>query len=162
MDLITVDFETYYDKDFSLRKVTMENYIRDPRFEVIGVGVKVNSGETEWASGTHDQINRYLHTFDWANTMLVCHNTLFDGAILSWVFGIEPRVLADTLCMARARHGIEVGGSLDALSKRYGLGVKGKEVLDAVGKRRLDFTPEVGYLPVSISVDFYNPTCLIF
>jgi len=142
MDLITVDFETYYDKDFSLRKVTMENYIRDPRFEVIGVGVKVNSGETEWASGTHDQINRYLHTFDWANTMLVCHNTLFDGAILSWVFGIEPRVLADTLCMARARHGIEVGGSLDALSKRYGLGVKGKEVLDAVGKRRLDFTPE--------------------
>ena len=142
MDLITVDFETYYDKDFSLRKVTMESYIRDPRFEVVGVGVKVNNNNTEWASGTHDQINRYLHTFDWANAMLVCHNTMFDGAILSWLFGIEPRVLADTLCMARARHGIEVGGSLDALSKRYGLGVKGKEVLDAIGKRRLDFTPE--------------------
>lgn len=39
MDLITLDFETYYDKEFSLRKVTTENYIRDPRFEVIGVGV---------------------------------------------------------------------------------------------------------------------------
>ena len=142
MDLITLDFETYYDKDFSLRKMTMESYIRDPRFEVVGVGVKVNNNDTEWASGTHDQINRYLHTFDWANAMLVCHNTMFDGAILSWLFGIEPRVLADTLCMARARHGIEVGGSLDALSKRYGLGVKGKEVLDAIGKRRLDFTPE--------------------
>ena len=142
MDLITLDFETYYDKDFSLRKMTMESYIRDPRFEVVGVGVKVNNNNTEWASGTHDQINRYLHTFDWANAMLVCHNTMFDGAILSWLFGIEPRVLADTLCMARARHGIEVGGSLDALSKRYGLGVKGKEVLDAIGKRRLDFTPE--------------------
>ena len=31
MDLITVDFETYYDKDFSLRKVTTEAYIRDPQ-----------------------------------------------------------------------------------------------------------------------------------
>ena len=46
MNLITIDFETYYDKDFSLRKMTTESYIRDPRFEVIGVGVKVNNGAT--------------------------------------------------------------------------------------------------------------------
>ena len=58
MNLITVDFETYYDKDFSLRKVTTEAYIRDPQFEVIGVGVKVNDGQTEWASGTHEQMKR--------------------------------------------------------------------------------------------------------
>ena len=73
MDLITLDFETYYDKDFSLRKVTTEAYIRDPRFEVIGVGVKVNNNETEWASGTHEQIKKYLHRFDWANSILLCH-----------------------------------------------------------------------------------------
>jgi len=142
MDLITLDFETYYDKDFSLRKVTTEAYIRDPRFEVIGVGVKVNSGETEWASGTHEQIKRYLHTFDWENSILLCHNTMFDGAILSWVFDVHPRVLADTLCMARALHGVEVGGSLHVLSKRYNIGIKGTEILNAVGKRREDFTPE--------------------
>ena len=46
MDLITIDFETYYDKDFSLSKLTTEEYIRDPRFEVIGVAVKVNNGPT--------------------------------------------------------------------------------------------------------------------
>jgi DNA polymerase I-like protein with 3'-5' exonuclease and polymerase domains len=142
MDLITLDFETYYDKDFSLRKMTTEAYIRDPRFEVIGVGVKVNNNETEWASGTHEQIKKYLHRFDWANSILVCHNTMFDGAILSWLFDVRPRVLADTLCMARALHGVEVGGSLHALSQRYNLGTKGTEVLDAVGKRREDFTPE--------------------
>ena len=50
MDLITVDFETYYDKEYSLRKMTTESYIRDPRFEVVGVGVKVNNENTEWAS----------------------------------------------------------------------------------------------------------------
>jgi DNA polymerase I-like protein with 3'-5' exonuclease and polymerase domains len=142
MDLITVDFETYYDKDFSLRKVTTEAYIRDPQFEVIGVGVKVNDGQTEWASGTHEQIKRYLHNFDWADSMLLCHNTMFDGAILAWIFDVRPRVLADTLCIARALHGVEVGGSLHALTQRYNLGTKGTEVLDAKGKRRLDFTPE--------------------
>jgi hypothetical protein len=142
MDLITLDFETYYDKDFSLRKMTMEAYIRDPRFEVIGVGVKLNSGETEWASGTHEQISRYLHSFDWSNAMLLCHNTLFDGAIISWLFDIQPRVYADTLCIARALHGVEVGGSLHVLSKRYNIGTKGTEILNAVGKRREDFTPE--------------------
>ena len=61
MDLITVDFETYYDKDFSLRKMTTESYIRDYRFEVIGVSVKLNNGDTEWASGTHDEIKDCLY-----------------------------------------------------------------------------------------------------
>jgi len=140
MDLITVDFETYYDKDFSLRKMTTEAYIRDPRFEVVGVGVKVNNDATEWASGTHEELKEYLHTFDWGTSVLLCHNTLFDGAILSWLFDVHPRVLADTLCIARALHGVEVGGSLHALTQRYGLGTKGTEVLDAIGKRRLDFS----------------------
>jgi hypothetical protein len=140
MDLITVDFETYYDKDFSLRKMTTEAYIRDPRFEVVGVGVKVNNDDTEWASGTHEELKEYLHTFDWSSSVLLCHNTLFDGAILSWLFDVHPRVLTDTLCIARALHGVEVGGSLHALTQRYNIGAKGTEVLDAIGKRRLDFT----------------------
>jgi DNA polymerase len=43
--------------------------------------------------------------------------------------------------MARAIHGVEAGGSLKALAERYELGVKGTEVDDAIGKRRVDFTP---------------------
>ena len=124
MNLITLDFETYYDRDFSLSKMTTEEYIRAPRFEVIGVGVKVNNGSTEWASGTHEDIKRYLHTFDWADSMLLAHNTMFDGAILSWLFDVHPRVYADTLCIARALHGIDAGGSLKALSERYQVGAK--------------------------------------
>jgi len=142
MDLITVDFETYYDKTFSLSKMTTEEYVRDPRFEVIGVGVKVNNGPTEWASGTHEQIKDYLHTFGWADAMVLAHNTIFDGAILTWLFDICPRVWADTLCIARALHGVEVSGSLAALVERYGIGTKGTEVLNALGKRRADFTDE--------------------
>ena len=139
MDLITVDFETYYSKDFSLSKMTTEEYIRSPYFQVIGVGVKVNNGSTEWASGTHEQLKEYLDEFDWADAMVLAHNTMFDGAILSWIFDVHPRVYADTLCMGRAIHGVEVGGSLKALAERYEIGEKGTEVVNAMGLRREDF-----------------------
>jgi len=142
MDLITVDFETFYDQDFSLSKLTTEEYVRDPRFEVIGLGIKVNNGETEWASGTPEQIEKFLRGYNWAESAVLAHNTMFDGAILSWCFGIRPRLWLDTLCMGRALHGVEVGGSLKAMAERYGIGEKGTEVLNAKGKRREDFTPE--------------------
>jgi len=142
MDLITVDFETFYSQDFSLSKLTTEEYIRDPQFQVIGLGIKVNDGETEWASGTPEQIERYLKRFNWAESAVLAHNTMFDGAILSWCFDIRPRLWLDTLCMGRALHGVEVGGSLKAMAERYGIGEKGTEVLNAKGKRREDFTPD--------------------
>ena len=47
MNLITIDFETYYNKEYSLKKLTTEEYVRDPRFEVLGVAIKVNNGETD-------------------------------------------------------------------------------------------------------------------
>jgi DNA polymerase I-like protein with 3'-5' exonuclease and polymerase domains len=139
MSLITLDFETYYSKDYSLSKLTTEEYIRDKRFEVIGVAFKVNANPTEWVTGTHHDIQKRLKELDWENSALLCHNTLFDGAILSWIFGIEAGVYMDTLCMARAIHGVDAGGSLAALVKRYNLGEKGTEVIDALGKKREDF-----------------------
>ena len=133
MDVITLDFETFYSKEFSLRKVTTEEYIRDSRFEVIGIGIKVNGEPTEWASGTHEQLQAYLNRFDWGNSMLVCHNTMFDGAILHWRFGIKPKAYADTMCMARAIHGVETSASLRAISEKYEIGAKGYEVNNAQG-----------------------------
>jgi len=142
MDLITLDFETFYSKEYSLSKLTTEEYVRDSRFEVIGVGVKLNNQETEWASGTHEEIKQYLNTFPWDSSLVVAHNTMFDGAILSWIFDIHPKVYGDTLCMARAYHGVESSGSLRALAQRYNVGEKGTEVIEALGKNRSDFTEE--------------------
>lgn len=142
MNIVALDFETYYDKDYSLSKITTEEYVRDPRFQVIGVGVKVNNDKTEWFSGTHGKIKEFLAQYDWANSAVLVHNMMFDGSILSWRFGIRPKVLFDTLCMARAIHGVEKSASLKALAENYAVGEKGTEVLDAKGKRRGDFTPE--------------------
>ena len=140
MSIITIDFETYYDKDFSLSKMTTEEYINDPRFEVIGMGIKVDDGQAQWRVG--DEIAAVLQDIDWSEHAILCHNTIFDGAILSWKYKVKPGFWFDTLCMARAVHGVDAGGSLKALAERYQLGEKGTEVINALGKRRADFTPE--------------------
>ena len=139
MDVITIDFETYYDKEFSLSKITTEEYVRDPRFEIIGVGVKVNDEKTRFFSGEHELLRQQLLRYDWDNSMVVAHNAMFDMSILNWVLGIKPKAIADTLSMARAVHGTEVGNSLAKLVKYYNLGEKGDEVINALGIRRTDF-----------------------
>jgi len=140
MDVVTIDFETYYDRDYSLSKLTTEAYVRSPSFEIIGVGIKVNDYPTDWYSG--DNPGKFLNSLDYRNKAILCHHTAFDGAILSWHFGIRPKLWLDTLSMARPLHQLTVGGSLAKLATYYGLGKKGDEVVAALGKRRADFTPQ--------------------
>jgi DNA polymerase len=140
MDIVTIDFETYYDQKFSLSKMTTEAYIRDPQFEIIGVGIKVNDYPTDWYAG--DNVGKFLKSLDYSKRAILCHNTAFDGAILAWHFGINPRLWLDTLSMARPLHNLTVGGSLAALTTHYGLGKKGDEVVQALGKHKADFTAE--------------------
>jgi DNA polymerase I-like protein with 3'-5' exonuclease and polymerase domains len=142
MRLITLDMETYYSKDYGLKKLTTEAYIRDEKFEVIGVGTKVNGQPTRWFSGSHAETKAYLDSLDIPNSYLLAHNAAFDGAILAWQFGIKPKYYLDTLSMSRPITGATVGGSLAALAKKFNLGAKGTEVLDALGKRREDFQPQ--------------------
>ena len=142
MDILNIDFETYYSQKFSLSKLTTEEYVRDPQFETIGVAVKRNSEPTEWFSGTKAQTKRWLDKWDWANSVAVAHNAMFDMAILNWCYDIRPKRIADTLSMLRAIDGPHAGNSLAKAVERYGLGEKGTEVINALGKRRLDFTDE--------------------
>lgn len=142
MNIITLDFETHYSQAYSLSKMTTEEYVRDPRFEAIGISVQVNGEPPEWCSGGKSTIAAFLAKYDWDNCVAVAHNAMFDMAILSWRFGIRPKRIADTLSMARALLGTEVGVSLKALVEHFGLGAKGDEVIHALGKRRIDFSPD--------------------
>lgn len=137
--LITLDFETYYDKDYGFKKHTTEEYIRDERFEVIGVAVK-SDGVTKWCTGSHEELKKFLDMFEMHKHFVLAHNTKFDGAILSWVYDIHPLGLFDTMSMGQILHGLTESTSLANLSKFYGIGEKGEEVLKALGKRRKDFT----------------------
>lgn len=141
MDIYTLDFETFYDKEFSLSKITTEEYVRSPLFETIGLGIKKNEGPTYWVAG-EKRMAHTLSRLDFSNAAILCHNTMFDGSILSWRYGVKPKVWFDTLCMARAIHGVEKSASLKALAEKYGVGEKGDEVINALGKRLVNFTNE--------------------
>jgi DNA polymerase I-like protein with 3'-5' exonuclease and polymerase domains len=143
MDIITIDFETYYtNTDLGFKTQTTEEYVRDPRFEVIGVAVQVNDGEPTWFSGDKESTASFLNRYNWGNSMALAHNALFDMAILNWHFGIKPKAIADTLSMARAIHGTEVGNSLAKLAAHYRLGEKGTEVVNAINLKRKNFPEE--------------------
>jgi hypothetical protein len=142
MNIITIDFESAYGGALGFAKQTTEEYVRDPLFEVIGVAVQVNDGEPEWFSGSMTETAKFLKQFDWANSLALAHNAVFDGFILSEHFGIKPKGWLDTLSMGRALHGTNVGGSLGVLAEHYGIGEKGTQVKQYINYFRKDFTPE--------------------
>lgn len=143
MILMGLDFETYYDDEYSLSKMTSEEYVRDPRFEVILVGVTVAGQQKQWFSGTHEEIRQWLLQWDWSQVICVGHNLAeFDALILTEHFGIRAKVWQCTLAIARALGSGRGRYSLEALAIKYGLPEKGKEVIMAKGKRRGDFTAQ--------------------
>lgn len=145
--MITIDFETYYrtqqpDK-YTIMGSTTEEYIRDPRFQVTGFAYAIDDAPPVWVTGTDDHIESALRSLDW-NTVVVAHNTRFDGAILAWRYGIHPRVLACTMTMAEVTSARRmVGGKLEVLAKTFGLGVKGEELGLVDGMRREDIPPDI-------------------
>lgn len=97
--LLTLDFETYYDVQVSLQKISTMEYIRHPMFKVWGVGLQVDDGEPYWVP--EDEVEAALAEFDWDDTALLCHNTPFDGFILTQYYKIKPAYYYDTAAMAR-------------------------------------------------------------
>ena len=142
MNILTIDFETAYGGTLGFKTQTTEEYIRDSRFEVIGVAVQIDDGVPIWFSGSHQELHQFLTPYNIPNHLVLAHNAPFDGAILNWIFGMKPKGFLDTLSMGRALHGTEVGGSLAVLASHYGLGVKGEQVAKYINYFRKDFTPE--------------------
>ena len=142
MNLITIDFETYYDQKYSLTKISTEEYVRHDRYETIGFAYKINDERCVWVTGTNEHIQKVLDTLPWDTSLVLAHNTMFDGAILSWRYGVKPKGWLDTMSMGRALHGVDQSVSLASMALRYGVGEKGTEVMNAVGVGREFFSPD--------------------
>ena len=132
-DILVIDFETRWDsKEYTLSKLTTEEYIRDERFKAFGLGVKpFGEGKAVWIP--HHKIAKFVSRIDWEHTALLAHNAQFDVAILAWHYGVKPAFIYDSLSMARALRGVEVGNSLAKLAQEYGLPAKGKAVHNTNG-----------------------------
>jgi hypothetical protein len=142
---VTIDYETFYSKDYSLSKMTTQEYILHPEFEVIGVGIKEYGSAPIWVPKPY--VREALHDMRLNECVVDCQNTIFDGAISSWFYGINPIAWRDTMAMANTSGVSKLAGgaSLAALSKffrakGFDLPPKGDEVVKALGKRYSDFS----------------------
>lgn len=147
MNYLTLDFETYYDKEINLKKLTTQAYVMHPQMEVLMVSAKFNEDPVQIIDG--EQIPTFFATVDWSNTAVIAHNAVFDGSILYWRYGVRPAMLIDTMSMAQALGVPTIAGSASLATcirllqeAGYAVPPKGTEVLDALGKRRADFTPQ--------------------
>ena len=99
MNVITLDFETYYDTEHSLAHLSAVQYVHSPLFKVWGVGIKMNDELTEWFGA--DECADAIKTIQWDDAAVVCHNTLFDAYILTQYYKVYPKYYYDTAAMAR-------------------------------------------------------------
>lgn len=138
-----VDFETYWDQEHTLSKMSPIAYVMSPKTEIISMSIKWGDRPTEVVFG-EAKIGAALRQFDMSQAMLVAHNMSgFDAMICAWRFGLRPRIWGCTLAMARPLHAKTVGLSLAKLVAHYQLGVKDAAVLHQTrGKRLADFTPD--------------------
>jgi len=140
--VVGLDFETYYDKDYSLRKPTISTseYVRDPRFKAHGVSIRTNrQRKAKWYP--HELIPQALAQFDWSRCGLLAHHTHFDGLICSHHYGMVPAYYLCTMSMARPVVGHDIGVGLDEVSAYFGGKGKIKGALDDVKGIR-DLSPE--------------------
>ncbi len=140
--ILSVDFETRWSsKDYTLSKLTTEEYIRDPRFRAFGACFHVYGSDepVKWVRG--DDLPEYLSGIDWGRTAVLAHNAQFDVSILCWTYAVSPAFILDTLSMARALRGVEVGNSLAKLASDFGLPPKGRAVHSTDGL--VELTPEI-------------------
>ena len=168
MRLFGLDFETYWDDQYTLSKMTTEAYVRDSRFETIGVAVtEPLAGTRVWLEDAQFrawvQLCKAGH---FGRVSVFAHHAHFDGLIASHHYGFAPDFWYDTLSLANAIHGPGIAKSLEKLAERYGVGHKGREVHTYRYMRRAQFTQEQwlhygGYSLNDVDLTWYILQCML-
>lgn len=143
MHTYTLDWETEWGEDYTIKKMGCEDYVMDPRFREVLISVKRNDDRTQWFSSPRRRdYTEWLAQFELHKHALCAHNMKFDGLILQHYHGIVPALYLDTLSMARPLlRAYTKKQSLAACAEFFGLGEKGDEVEQFKGVRLEDFTP---------------------
>jgi hypothetical protein len=126
MKIVTIDFETYFDNDYTLKKLTTEAYVRDARFDAHGAALYDGVGAA-WLSPK--QLKEQCEVWracqrSGVKIALLAHHAHFDGLILSHHFDFCPDIWLDTLSMARVVFDSGVKNGLDDIASRLGFVAK--------------------------------------
>lgn len=115
--LLTIDFETYFDNECTLKKLNYLQYLNHPRFEVLGAAILTDKTH-EFLP--HNDLQDFLSTLDPETTSVLAHNTLFDGMILSWIYNFNPTRWLDTLSMSKGLLALN-SYSLESVGQHFNL-----------------------------------------
>ena len=141
--VVAVDFESYYDTGYTLRNMTVDAYVRDPRFNPYLISASTGRGESVWA-GPLDQFD-----FDTLHGALcVAHNAPFDRAVFEEAQrrGIIPAHIkpAGWRCTLQGMSYLwrPMPSLKDCVHRYYGVDLS-KEVREAAKGKVTDFSPEM-------------------
>lgn len=134
MNLAALDFETYWSSNsFTLSDMPVIRYVRDARFETQLLAIARPGYETRCLD-MKTTIKRALASIMDDNTMIIGHNLLgFDALIISEVFGMRPKMMADTMLMARWTGLGKYGESHAAITPKLANGMKERGVIISDG-----------------------------
>ena len=110
---VVVDFETFFDANYTLKKMSSIEYIEDPRFDWLSVGLKslaepMPGGferyfeKPEIVDGTFKQFitgpwfGRFAHNVTW-----LIQNARFDAVVFKQKFGLVPPFILDLIDIDR-------------------------------------------------------------
>ena len=145
MKIVTVDMETFWSATHSLSRMSPMTYVMHPETEIQSCAIKINDGPTRVVFG-EQKLKKLFSMIDWSDAVLVGHNmSEFDSMILAWRFGVNPKLWACTLAMARPIYAKTSGLSLAKVGAVLcpELGDKGSlEATNTKGKKLADFTPD--------------------
>lgn len=116
---VHVDFESYYDDEYSLRKqdMTYIKYITDPRFKLQSVAIATGrDGKNEYVRDKH--VIEAIRDTVTSDKILIAQNTQFDGLIATQICGVTPAGFGDLLGMSRAIFPHARSHSIDAQAIR--------------------------------------------
>lgn len=142
--VIVIDFETYYDADYSLEKMPTAEYVLSDKFQIIGFAYKLDDQDTVWVGPNKDPLYHMaaLAKLPWDNAVCVAHNAMFDGFVLEARLGIQPARYFCTAMGSRPMLASKIGSMrLGDIAAHLGLGMKGQEVYKAKGMRAENFSP---------------------
>lgn len=136
LTIVPLDFETFFSTHYTLSKLDTPVYVNHPEFKIHGVAI-----DDEYYEDI-TEITKVINAIDWNNSALLCHNTAFDGYILTQVFGVTPAYYLDTLSMARPLfQNVLKSLGLDSISKFLGQAGKTSDILERTKGIR-DLNPE--------------------
>lgn len=137
--IYVIDFETYWDKDYTLSKMPTAAYINDARFEAqcLGIGRRADADLRAGDMLALERPSRQtildaipeLHPDHPTGCVLVAHHAPFDGAILSQRYHLAPVRWLDTRLLAGYVLGMFTSASLNQVATYLGFG--GKSDYDA-------------------------------